>query len=471
MKPLLRDVIRPLLNPAVVGTLVVLVVFSVILAPPVSSSRTSVNLTLTSSYSSGYHFTGFAFDGAGTPVAGVTLSLNFSRANANGSGISIGEVSGVTASDGFVRLNWSAPYGAYTVQGTVTRGPSFTAGVPMPAPNVTARVLGVIYVVDIGQFVVVPELLVSFANTNGSIPAGLRLLYSANDSAPWNVLGTVTSNPQIFPLPERSLSSLPPGQTVYFQLGNASTEVEIFEGTASSFLNTSGSSTPAGSALLTAVQDLSLFVPLAAVFVGYTSYGRERLTGALEPVLALPVSRSGLFVQRMLGATLATVAGTTAATLVFVELLAVRTGVSFPYLVWIGLWGSVTAMSVVFLALALLLAHLLRTPGALLGTGLAIALIGSVFWGLLTDLAGDSLGVFTGSLPSSSTTAWQAWVGLLNPITVCQSIVSSATLASSPPGAAAVIPIVTPAIVWVVVLVLWMALPLTAGLAVAAKRD
>jgi ABC-type transport system involved in multi-copper enzyme maturation permease subunit len=468
VNPLLRDAIRPLLNPAVIGTLLVLVAFSVILAPPVGSGPTYVDLALTSTYSSGYHLTGFAFDGAGSPLAGVTVSLNFSLAN--GSGASIGAVSGVTSPDGFVRLNWSAPYGDYTVQGVVSkpgaRGTGFIAPVPTSAPNVTARLLGVIYPVQIGEFVVVPQLLVSFANSNGTIPQGLRLQYSLNGSSPWISLGNVTSDPQLFSF---SASNLPPGQQIYIELANQSTVIENYQGPASSFASESGAVTPAGSALLTAVQELSLFVPLAAAFVGYTAYGRERLTGALEPVLALPLSRARLFVQRMVGATIAIVVGTTAATLVFTELLALRTGISFPYLVWIGLWGSVAAMCVIFVALAFLLAHLLRTPGALLGAALAIALIGSIFWGLLTSLVGLSLGVFNGS--PASITAWQAGVGLLNPVAVSQSIVSSAMLTVSPSGATAVIPVVSPTIAWVVVLIVWMALPVAAGVALAAKRD
>jgi ABC-type transport system involved in multi-copper enzyme maturation permease subunit len=468
MKPLVRDAIRPLRNPAVLGTLVVLVVFSVILAPPVRSSPTYANIALTSSYSSGYHFTGFVFSGAGTPLPRATLWLNFSLSN--GSGASIGAVRGVTSSDGFVRLNWSAPYGEYRVQGTVAKagveGTVFVAGVPLSAPNVTARLLGVIFLVQTGQFVVVPQLLVAFANTNGSIPAGLRLLYSLNDLSPWTSLGYVTSDPQTFQL---SFSNVPSNDQIYIQLANQSTVIETFQGAVEGFVSQSASATPAGSALLTAVQDLSLFVPLAAVFVGYTAYGRERLTGALEPVLALPISRTRLFSQRMLGATIAILAGTTVATLVFTELLAVRTGISFPYLVWFGLWGSVAAMSVIFVALAFLLAHVLRTPGALLGAALAIALIGSIFWGLITNLVGQSLGVFNGS--SASVAAWQSRVGLVNPVAVSQSIVSSTMLAVSPSGATAVIPVVSPTIAWVVVLILWIALPVAAGVALVSKRD
>jgi ABC-type transport system involved in multi-copper enzyme maturation permease subunit len=467
MKPILRDAIRPLLNPAVVGTLVVMVAFGAFLAPPLSSGPSSLNLALTSSYSSGYHFTGYVFDNAGTSISGATVSLNFSLAN--GSGASIGSTSGVTSSDGFIRLNWSAPIGRYTVQILVTKsggGLSIGAEVPISTANNTSAVDGVVYAVQIGQFLVVPQLLVSFENTNGSIPAGLRLLYSLNDTAPWTYLDTVTSDPQLFQV---SFSNLPTNQYVYIELVSGSTVIGTFQAAASSFAPQSGATTPAGSALVTAVEDLSLFVPLAAIFVGYTAYGRERLTGALEPVQALPISRSRLFVQRMLGAITAVVLGTSVATLVFAGLFALRAGISFPSLVWFGLWGTVAAVSVIFVALAFLLAHLLRSPGTLLGTGLTIVLIGSILWGLITDLVATPLGVFRGSAVSVS--AWQAWVGLLNPITVCQSIVSSAVLAASPAGAIAVIPIVSPAIVWVLGLTMWVVLPIAAGLVIATRRD
>jgi len=469
MKPMLRDAIRPLGNPAVIGTLVVLVVVGAILAPPLKSGPSGLTFALTSSYSSGnFLFTGFAFDTAGAPVSRVLVSLNFSLAN--GSGATIGSTHGVTSSDGFVRLNWSAPMGEYGVQGTLTPvgGVTSSFGAPIVAApaNVTTRVLGVVYLVQTGQFLVVPQLLVSFENANGSVPVGLQLVYSLNDTAPWTYLATVTSDPQLFHV---SFSNLPPGQQIYIELVNGPTVIETFVALGLNFTPESGAVTPAGSALLGAVEDLSLFVPLAAIFVGYTAYGRERLTGALEPVLALPISRSRLFVQRMVGALIAVVIGTAAATLVFAALLALRAGISFPSLVWIGLWGTVVAVSVVFVALAFLMAHLLRSSGTLLGAGLTIVLVGSVLWGLITTLIGTPLGVFNSS--NASSTVWQAWVGLLNPITVCQSIVSYSMLAASPPGAIAVIPTVSPAIVWVVVLALWVALPIAAGLVIAEKRD
>lgn len=476
MKPLIRDTLRPLRTPAVVGTLVLLVFVSVLLAPPLAQGPAGgMTLAMTISYSSGYHFTGFAFNGVGAPVAGANVWLNFSNAelnysSANGSPPSLGAVHGVTSSDGFVRLNWSVPEASYSVTATglrpggggwVTEGP-----LPSPPPNVTLRLFGIIYVVLVGQFVVEPQLLVAFGNTNGTTPAGFRLLYSLNDSAPWTSLGDLTSYPQRFPI---SFSNLTPSQPLYFELANSSTIVETFEGDASSFTSESGSVTPAGSALLTAVQDLSLFVPLAAVFVAYTAYGRERLTGALEPVLALPVSRTRLFVQRFLGATIAIIVGTGVATLAFVGILGYRAGISFPLTVWSGLWGTAIVLALMFLSLTFLFAHLLRSPGALLAIGLAVALVGSIFWGVITTTIGQATGVFNESTVNS--TAWQAHVGLLNPIAVGQSIVSSAMLAVSPPGATAVLPIVSPAIAWIAVLVVWLALPLAAGLVLAAKRD
>lgn len=469
MKPLLRDTLRPLRTPSVVGTLALLVVVSVLLAPPLSQSPSrGVTLALTTSYSSGYHFSGFAFNGVGVPVAGVQVWLNFTQVN--GSGPSTGAVHGVTASGGFVRLNWSVPAGQYSVTATALE-PGGVAGItsgplPTPGPNVTVRLFGIIYMVQVGQFVVEPQVLVAFGNTNGTVPAGLRLLYSLNDTSPWISLGAVTSYPQRFSV---LFSNLTPGQPVYLELANASTVVETYGADASSFAAESGSATPAGAALLTAVEDLSLFIPLAAVFIAYTAYGRERLTGALEPVLALPISRSRLFAQRFLGATIAITVGTAVATLAFVAVLGYRAGITFPSSVWTGLWGTAFVLALAFLGLTFLLAHVLRSPGALLATGLAIALVGSIFWGTITTTIAQSTGVLNGSIASSN--AWQAHVGLLNPISTGQSIVSSAVLAISPPGASAVLPVVSPTIVWVVVLVAWLALPIAGGLILAAKRD
>ncbi len=60
---------------------------------------------------------------------------------------------------------------------------------------------------------------------------------------------------------------------------------------------------------------------------------------------------------------------------------------------------------------------------------------------------------------------------LLNAISVCQSIASSAVLAVSPPGATPVIPLASPPVLWVGILLPWLAGPIAAGWTLATKRD
>src|SRR5207245_445198 len=45
---------------------------------------------------------------------------------------------------------------------------------------------------------------------------------------------------------------------------------------------------------------LSFFMPLAAILGAYSSYGKDRLTGVLESILARPISRRGLAISRFL---------------------------------------------------------------------------------------------------------------------------------------------------------------------------
>src|SRR5207253_1418974 len=73
---------------------------------------------------------------------------------------------------------------------------------------------------------------------------------------------------------------------------------------------------------------LGLVIPLMAIIGSYSSYGKDRLTGVLESVLARPVTRLGLATSRFLSSLIAFTIASAAAVRV-VDLLLNSIGGSF----------------------------------------------------------------------------------------------------------------------------------------------
>src|SRR5438105_12707094 len=137
---------------------------------------------------------------------------------------------------------------------------------------------------------------------------------------------------------------------------------------------------------------LVLFIPLMAIIGSYSSYGKDRLTGVLESVLARPVTRLGLATSRFLSSLIAFTIASAAAVGV-VDLLLNSIGGSFleqSYVLAIiaGLLVEVAA----FTGLIFLLSHLLKSTGALLGISIVFFIVLDFFWGLIILLLTRLLG-------------------------------------------------------------------------------
>jgi len=142
---------------------------------------------------------------------------------------------------------------------------------------------------------------------------------------------------------------------------------------------------------------LGLAIPLMAIIGSYSSYGKDRLTGVLESVLARPVTRRGLAMSRFLSTIVAFTIASAAAVGV-VDLLLNSIGGSFldqSYVLSIiaGLVVEVAA----FTGLIFLLSHLLRSTGALLGISIVLFVVLDFFWSLIILLVTVALGGTGGS--------------------------------------------------------------------------
>ena len=155
---------------------------------------------------------------------------------------------------------------------------------------------------------------------------------------------------------------------------------------------------------------LGLVIPLMAIIGSYSSYGKDRLTGVLESVLARPVTRLGLATSRFLSSLIAFTIASAAAVGV-VDLLLNSIGGSFleqSYVLAIiaGLLVEVAA----FTGLIFLLSHLLKSTGALLGISIVFFIVLDFFWGLIILLLTRLLGGTPGSAVELQSTIYSDFV-------------------------------------------------------------
>ena len=209
------------------------------------------------------------------------------------------------------------------------------------------------------------------------------------------------------------------------------------------------------------------FIPLMAIIGSYSSYGKDRLTGVLESVLARPVTKRGLAMSRFLSTVLSFTLASAAAVGV-VDLLLNSVGGSFldqSYVLAIiaGLAVEVAA----FTGLIFLLSHLLKSTGALLGISIVLFLVLDFFWSLIILLLTFLLGGTSGSAVALQATFLSYYanpaqfLSLIN-VYVLQS--SSGVLLQSSSYGVTLLAVILDGILWAV-------LPFIAFLYLAVKRD
>jgi len=335
----------------------------------------------------------------------MSMSLSGARTYANTT---------TTNSEGYAFITLSAPNGTYYFTMNATRGGStssfgsylYTSPIGQPQLATTSWISTVQDKANASK----SDVRTFFAGLYGAKPSGYSIRYKVaatppplpyKDDSPYtagqmDLLGNLTDYRQVFdPAIPNGLSET---TRIYFELfapnGTAVSGRQMFitdlrqqqfrpEATsvASSFFSTI----------------LSFFMPLAAILGAYSSYGKDRLTGVLESVLARPISRLGLAISRFLS-TLIALAIATIASVGIVDLLlnqVLGTALSQDYTLAIvsGLVVEVAA----FTGLIFLLSHLVKSTGVLLGISIVLFVVLDFFWGLIIFLLTLLLGGTSGS--------------------------------------------------------------------------
>jgi ABC-type transport system involved in multi-copper enzyme maturation permease subunit len=148
-----------------------------------------------------------------------------------------------------------------------------------------------------------------------------------------------------------------------------------------------------------------LFIPLLAIVTTYNTYGKDRISGVLESVLAQPVTRGGLSLSRFLSS----FAGMSVAVVTSVAVLELTVqhfsqGFVDPSIVVYSTVALLVELAA-FIGIMMLLSHLVRSTGALIGIGVGLFLVIDFFQGLIVSLLTSVLGIQEG-LRISSSSRW-----------------------------------------------------------------
>jgi ABC-2 type transport system permease protein len=428
---------------------------------------------------SAFHFIVFSSDQYGQPVQGTQISMRLS-----GTQTQTYVNTTTTNAAGYAFITLSAPNGTYYFTMNATRGggsSSFgtylnASPVGLPQLPTTSWISTVQDKANASK----SDVRTFYAGLYGAKPSGYSIRYKISgtpppppykDDSPYtaaqmDLLGNLTDYRQVFdPTIPNGLSET---TQVYFELfapnGTAVSGRQMFV-TDLRQHQFRPEATNVASFFFSTI--LSFFMPLAAILGAYSSYGKDRLTGVLESILARPISRRGLAISRFLS-TLTALSVAAIASVGIVDLLlnqVLGTALSQDYTLAIisGLIVEVAA----FTGLIFLLSHLVKSTGVLLGISIVLFVVLDFFWGLIVFLLTLLLGGTSGSAVAVEATLVSYYANpaqflqLIN-VYVFQSS-SGIALQSSNYG------VTLPAIV--LDGILWATLPFLAFLYLAVKRD
>ena len=404
--PILYDFKRTMRSKSVVVSMAVIVALSFGIIPIINLA------TYPTPYSSGstvvlgyyrgpsYHLLAYSFNTYGQPVSGAVVNLTIadqagthsSRVTTNSSGFSSWAIAG---SPGGQQVTYSVSISGAEVQGTLPllqTGEVFVfIGYPInmvvnPADSSRADVLFV------------------YEGANGSLPTMYSVYYNFSRS-----IGPVVVAPN---MTQMTLLGTPTSLVTAFHLPAVPTNTELVtigafgpNGTNALYMSSEGYELGGASVTTTPNQIftsftasiLSLVVPLMAVLVAYGSYGKDKATGVLESVLTRPVTRRGLALSRYISILLS-ISVALVVTMAVMEVIskAMLGSVLSPAFAAYTV-GSLIVEAAAFIGIVMLLSHVLKSSGSIVGLGVGLWIILDFFWGLLILIAALALGVEIGS--------------------------------------------------------------------------
>ncbi|MGB6499798.1 MAG: ABC transporter permease subunit [Thermoplasmata archaeon] len=392
MRGFASEALRLLRNPAAIVVVLLLIGSGEVaprLAPsPGPDNSSTLDFGVSYNYSSAYKFSLIAFDGIGTSVSGALARMTFFLANSTGP--SLGEVSGETDYRGHLTMTWSHVACRCVADFSLhdsNAGVQFAIPISGSPPSNLSPLVSPFWTIQPGFFVARPALLVAFANDSGGVPPGTALEYCIESEVPPPApcspisLGTLTGIVETVPI--GSFGKVSNSSIVNLSLVGPGDVLIASDLVPYSALNqdlvANAEVTGEGTSLQSAALTMSFIVALAGSLIGYVAYGKDRLAGSLDAVLALPISRRKLIFSRY-GAALATgLIGSTAGAIV-VGMVLDPPGGGMPLSIWFDLAGALGVEAVIFVGIAFAGAHLTRS-GSLLLTGLMLlSLLSTILW-------------------------------------------------------------------------------------------
>ncbi len=390
-----------------------------------------------------YHFEFYAYTQSDVPISGAVFTVNIYPPNETQTVplTSLANGTGSTGSSGMVEfavplngtnytaiMQWSPPNAPLGFG-----GPGPLLSVFRPPPGVTS-VFGSSWTATIQtthRFLLSYNLLIYYPGPNGTAPPNYQVYWAAspNESLPasplpegsMHRLGSLNS-------PAEAFSPVVPAYPVSTTYGpfqeqsNGYLQVELFTTTGHLVAMDTNQSVSnffpplpeAGTREALAFGGIFMvyLAPLMAILATYSVYGRDRLTGVLEGVLARPVSRLGLATSRYLAVILALCIAVSLA-------MACLDGlVYWVYGGFVSLYGALTLFSSLlvevgaFAGVTFLLSHTFRSAGGLVGISLGLFALLTVGWLIIPLLIGG----VTGTLFTPGYETAMVHLDFLNPV-------------------------------------------------------
>ncbi|MGI0081282.1 MAG: ABC transporter permease subunit, partial [Nitrososphaerales archaeon] len=335
------------------------------------------------------------------------------------------------------------------------------------------------------------EMLVIWSGANGSIPTNYALYYKIGNStlstyslqeSNMQLLGTLASRPQIFPLPKLNGSTISDKNNSYMDFvlfypnGTSTSQTLVFP------LNQLYpppappiTTTAANSIIIGFFQNLfGLFIPLVAIVGSYTGYGKDRISGVIESVLAQPVSRRGLSLSRYLSIFAAQAIAISIAVALIDAMVFYFTGGFASSTLLISSTLAFFVELAAFTEIMMFFSHVVRSSGALIGIGVGLFMLIDFFWGLI-------IGLVAGASSTGYNTAQYGQLVIIaqfiNPAQFVSLVDTYLTHVATFIGVSSFSLPMTPTTYGVsvlsmtVVAVIWIAVPLAAFLYLSTRRD
>jgi len=420
VRPFLFDIKRTLTSKSVLIIIGLILLISLAIIPSslpriVSFPSSDIPSILYYYDAGGFHFLVFTNDIYGNPVSKSGIELNLFSASNNFNHTV--QVSTNSSGIGVSTISAPAIYQPESYDLTIETFPSFPSGeggstIRVPISSLPS---GTIQSLPGGEFRTVTDrynasrhnLQVIYSGPYGAPPTGYSIYYkpitppfvikgSYNESE-MTLFQNLTSIRNVYELP--FADGLNRGTLVIFSIfksGNTTafetSELSVEEFRPQLLVQ---SATIVGSSFFAGI--LSFFVPLVAIIGSYSSYGKDRITGVLESVLARPVTRRGLAISRFVSTLLAICIPTIASAIIVDLILNSVTGslLSNDYL--LAIMSGLVVEIFAFVGLVFLLSHLLRSTGSLLGVSIGLFIVLDFFWNLIIFLAGALFGGTQGS--------------------------------------------------------------------------